>query len=137
MRLGTLLLGGLAVGGIIGAGVYSWTPAPTAGFEETPQLARARQTVVARPDDPEGWIRLGDEASHVGDHTTARLAYERVIDLAPLDPRGHARLGILLVDVGLVDDARRHLGRAADLGSDDARFVLSGMPRAVDDAPVR
>lgn len=127
MKLGTLLVGGLAVGGLVGAGIYTWRPAPTAGFEETPQLARARQDVVERPDDVDAWVRLGDEARHVGDGTTARLAYERVIDLEPLDPRGHARLGILLVDEGRVEAARRHLGRAVDLGSADARFVLAGL----------
>lgn len=127
MKLGTLLFGGIALGGLITAGIYTWRPTATPGFEETAQLARARQDVVDRPDDVDAWLRLGDEARHVGDTTTARLAFERVAHLRPDDPRGHTRLGVLLVDQGDDAAARIHLERAADLGSDDARFVLAGL----------
>ncbi len=130
MKLGTLLLGSAALGGVLATVVFSWNPPAKPGFEETPQLVRARQEVVARPNSPDAWIRLGDEARHVGDDTTARLAYERVIDLEPLQPRGHARVGILLVDKGRVDDARPFLARAVELGSEDARFVLAGLDEA-------
>lgn len=128
MKLGTILLGGVALGAAIGVGVFSWRASPKVGFIDTPELSRARQDVVTDPDDADAWIRVGDEARHAGDVATARLAYARVIDLRPDRPEGHARLGILLVDLGEVDAARGHLGRAADRGSDDARFVLAGLP---------
>lgn len=136
MKLGTLLLGGVALGGLIGAGVYTWHPAATPGYEETTTLARARQAVVAAPDDIEGWLRFGDEARHVGDDDTARVAYHRVRRLAPDDPRGHARLGIMLVANGEDAAARPLLERAAALGCADAHFVLQGIEAPSPDGSV-
>lgn len=127
MKLGTLLVGGITLGGLIAAGVYTWRPTATPGFDETAALARARQDCVDRPDDLDAWLRFGDEARHVGDTTTAHLAYDRVRALMPADPRGHARLGIMLVAAGDEDAARPHLQRAAALGSRDARFVLASI----------
>lgn len=127
MKLGALLLGGITLGSLLGAGIYTWRPTASPGFTETRQLARARQDVLARPDDVEGWVRLGDEARHIEDDTTARLAFERVIRLKPNDARGHSRLGILLVSLDDEAAARPHLERAAALGCRDAGFVLAGL----------
>ncbi len=59
------------------------------------------------------------------DHTRARAAYERAMELNPGFAGTHAALAKLCEEVNELDDARRHADRAIELAPDDPACLLA------------
>ncbi len=62
-----------------------------------------RRATEIRPDDHLAWRGLADAATHAGDATTARAAWERVLALAPEGPEAEREARRRLADAGSVD----------------------------------
>jgi tetratricopeptide (TPR) repeat protein len=80
-----------------------------ARLEPDPASARAwAERAVARvPNDPEGWLVLGDVLERDGSPDSALAAFERAVELDPSEAEGHVSRGLVLERLGRKDDALR------------------------------
>ncbi|WP_459618360.1 O-linked N-acetylglucosamine transferase family protein [Bordetella sp. 2513F-2] len=78
------------------------------GLSQAQAEARTRQ----HPEDPLGWKSLGAHCLEAGRLAEARLALERVMELAPRDAEGLRVMADLLLKEGRIEDARRQLDMA-------------------------
>ena len=84
-------------------------------FRPTDALPWTQRVVELRPDDPEAWAAHGWALHLAGRHADGAAALARSLAIDPLSPGAHYHLGLAYEKQGMVDMAREHYLRAADL----------------------
>ena len=108
---------------------------PTAGDSEVGDpiavLQAAEAAAAKHPDDPEAVFAVGSawqrRAELAGAEEgkafldSARVAYERVIEMDPGNPKALVHSGLVLEDLGRQDDALQRYSKATEVAPDDPR----------------
>jgi Flp pilus assembly protein TadD len=82
-------------------------------FAETAMMMQG--VVAAEPENEAAWRLLAGALASQSDYAGALPAFERVVELAPANPRNHYNLAVALQALGHVDDARASAERALSL----------------------
>lgn len=101
-------------------------------------LDRAWASVVASPEDPAGWVRLGEVQVEMDDLVSAEHAFRTALTLGDDSGLGYARLGFLLYGQGKDREARALLLEAKRRGADVPMldFTLAALEPGPARAPV-
>lgn len=84
------------------------------GLLEEARAAAGEATALA-PESQSAWVMLGAAAFDASDYEAASEAYQRAVDLDPVDPVCRLGLGLALVRLGLWEEARPHLEATLEL----------------------
>jgi len=82
-------------------------------YSQAEQMFTAMALFAAK--DPRAWLGLGGAFEAQNKLNEAVLSYAAALDLAPNDPVPPLRAGVCLMALGLVEDARNALAKAAGM----------------------
>lgn len=88
-------------------------------------LAAFRGASRIYPESPVSWAGLGHAAWRNNDLTTARMAFERMLEIDPSSVAAHNNLANVHLAAHCPDSARHHAGRARELLGKDGRFAAA------------
>lgn len=85
----------------------------------------ARRRLRVDPRDPCAAARFGIAMAALGNQQAAVTSLRRAACLEPWNAEHHHALGVVLVNLGRLDEGARHITRAIAIKPDEPRFAVS------------